>query len=63
MVFVTNDPAVTDVFPELESEKLNVGVVADVIVKDALASALGLYPLLKALALMLAVFVRSMAPL
>jgi hypothetical protein len=63
MVLVVENPWVTDLSPELEREKSNSGVVAGVMVKDALASGLGLYPLLNAFALVLAVFVRVKAPL
>jgi hypothetical protein len=55
---VTEDPAVIDLSPELAREKLKGGLTLN----EALASALGLYPLLKALALMVALFVRVMTP-
>ena len=56
---VTDEPAVTDLSPELESEKSNGWLT----VNEALASELGLYPLLNALALIAALLVRFMAPL
>jgi hypothetical protein len=55
---VTDEPAVTDLFPESESEKSNVWLT----VNEALASLLALYPLLNALALTTALLVRVMAP-
>ena len=55
---VTEDPALTDLSPELAKEKLN-GWVR---VKEALASALGLDPLLNALAFIVALFVRVTVP-
>jgi hypothetical protein len=58
MVLAIADPATTDLSPELESAKLNIGVI----VKDALASALGLDPFLKALALTVALLVKVKAP-
>jgi hypothetical protein len=58
MVLVTEDPATTDLSPELESAKLNIGVI----VKDALASALGFDPFLKAFALTVALLVKVKAP-
>jgi hypothetical protein len=57
IALVTDEPAITDWLPELLSEKSNGWVT----VKDALASALGLYPLLNAFALTTALFVRVMA--
>jgi hypothetical protein len=54
----TDEPAVTDASPELESEKSNGWLT----VNEALASALGLYPLMNALALTTALLVRVMAP-
>ena len=58
MALVTEDPATTDLFPELASEKSNVWLT----VNEALASPLGLYPLLNALALTTALFLRVIAP-
>ena len=58
MALVTEDPATTDLLPELASEKSNVWLT----VSEALASALGLYPLLNALALTTALFLRVIAP-
>jgi len=55
---VIEDPPVTDLFPELESEKSK-GCVT---VNDALASELGAYPLLKALAFMTVLLVKRSAP-
>jgi hypothetical protein len=54
----TDEPAVTDLSPELESEKSK----RSLIVNEALASPLGLYPLLNALALTTALLVRVMVP-
>ena len=56
---VIEEPATTDMFPELATEKLKGWVTA----KEALASALALDPLLNALAFTVALFVRFMAPL
>ena len=56
--FVTDEPAATDIFPELAKEKLNGWVT----VKEALASALVLAPLLNALAFTVALLVRVMVP-
>ena len=56
---VTEEPATTDLSPELDSEKLNGKLV---MVSDALASALALYPLLNALAFTVALLVRVMVP-
>jgi hypothetical protein len=56
---VTEEPAVTELFPELDSEKAK----GCVIVKEALASLLELYPLLNAFAFTTALFVRVIAPL
>jgi hypothetical protein len=56
---VTEEPAVTDLSPELAREKLKGWVT----VNEALASALGLYPFLKALALTVALLAKVMAPL
>jgi hypothetical protein len=55
---VTEDPARTDLFPELESEKSNGWLT----VNSALASLLALYPLLNAMALTVALLVRVMVP-
>ena len=55
---VTDEPAVTDLSPELESEKPNDWLT----VNEALASLLALYPLLNALALTTALFLRVIAP-
>jgi hypothetical protein len=55
---VTEDPALTDLSPELAKEKLNGWVT----VKEALASALALAPLLNALAFIVALFVRVTVP-
>jgi hypothetical protein len=56
--FVTEEPAMTDLSPELASEKLN----GWVIVNEALVSALGLYPILNAFAFRLALLVRVTVP-
>jgi len=58
ITFVTDEPAVTDLSPELESEKSNIWLT----VNEALASPLGLYPLLNAFALTTAPLVRVIAP-
>ena len=58
ITLVTDEPAVTDLSPELESEKSN----AWLIVNEVLVSLLGLYPFLNAFALTTALFVRVMAP-
>ena len=55
---LTEEPAVTDRFPEFNREKLK----GWLIVNDALLSALGLYPLLNAFALMTALLVSVSAP-
>ena len=55
---VTEDPAVTDLSPELAREKLKGWVT----VKAALASALALEPLLNALAFIVALLVRVTVP-
>ena len=55
---VTEDPATTALSPELDIEKLKGWVT----VKEALASALGLDPLLNALAFIVALFVRVTGP-
>jgi hypothetical protein len=56
---VTEDPATTDLFPELEREKLKGWLT----VNGALASVLALDPLLNALAFIVALLVRVMVPL
>jgi hypothetical protein len=60
MELVTEDPALTDLLPEFETEKLKGWVT----VNEALASALALEPdpFLNALALTVALLVRVMAP-
>ena len=58
MELVTEDPATTDLSPELAREKLKGWVT----VNEALASALALDPLLNALAFTVALFVRVMVP-
>ena len=55
---VTEEPAVTDLLPELVREKLKGWLTAS----EALASALGLDPLLKALAFTLALLVKVIVP-
>lgn len=60
IVFETEEPGTTDtVVAEFANEKLK-GCVT---VNDALASGLGVYPLLKALDLTTALFVKLIAPL
>jgi hypothetical protein len=54
---VTEDAATTDLFPELANEKLKVWMI----VNEALASALALEPVLKALAFTVALLVRVIA--
>ena len=56
MELVTEDPALTDLSPEFETEKLKGWVT----VKEALASALALDPFLNVLAFTVALFVRVM---
>ena len=58
MELVTKEPAKTDLFPELDREKLKGWVT----VKEALASALGLDPFLNVLAFTVALLVRVMVP-
>jgi hypothetical protein len=58
IALVTEEPAVTDLLPEFVSEKSNGWLT----VNEALASPLGLYPLLNAFALTTALLVRAMAP-
>ena len=55
---VTDDPAVTDLFPVLLREKSN-GCAT---LNEALAIALGLYPFMNALALTVALLARVIAP-
>ncbi len=55
----TEEPAVTDILPEFDNDKLN-GCVT---VNEALAGLLALYPLLNAVALMRAPWVSVIAPL
>jgi len=59
MELVTEEPAKTDLSPELDREKLKGWVT----VNEALASALALDPLLNALAFTVALLVRVMFPL
>jgi hypothetical protein len=54
---VTEDAATTDLFPELANEKLK----GWMIVNEALASALAVEPVLKALAFTVALLVRVIA--
>ena len=56
--FVTEDPAKTDIFPALDTEKLKGWLT----VNEALASALALDPLLNALAFTVALLVKVIAP-
>jgi hypothetical protein len=56
---VTEEPAVTDLLPVLLREKSN-GCAT---VNEALATPLGLYPLMNALAFTVALFVSVIAPL
>jgi hypothetical protein len=55
---VMDEPAVTDLSPELEREKLNGWLT----VNEALASALGLCPVLKAFVVTKALFVSVKGP-
>ena len=55
---VTDEPATTDIFPALDTEKLKGWLTLN----EALASVLALDPLLNALAFTIALFVRVMAP-
>ena len=55
---VVEEPAVTELFPELLSAKSN----ALLRINDALAIVLGLYPLMKALAFTVALLARVIAP-
>ena len=58
IVLFTEEPATTDWFPEFDKEKSK-GCVT---VSDASASALGLYPFLKAFAFTVALLVRVTVP-
>ena len=58
MELVTEEPAKTDLSPELDREKLKGWVT----VKEALASALALDPFLNVLAFTVALLVRFMVP-
>ena len=58
IALVTEEPATTDMPPELDTEKLKGWVT----VKEALASALALDPLLNALALTVALVVKAVEP-
>ena len=55
---VTEEPAKTDIFPELAREKLKGWVT----VNEALASALGLDPLLNAFAFTVSLVVKAVEP-
>ena len=55
---VTEEPAMTELFPELAREKLKGWVT----INEALASPLGLDPLLNALAFTVALLVKLIAP-
>ena len=55
---VTEDPAMTAIFPELDTEKLKGWLT----VKEALASTLALDPVLKAFAFKVALLVKVIAP-
>ena len=58
IVLVVDEPAMTDLSPELLNEKLKGWFK----VNEAPASLLGLYPLINALALTVAVLVKVKAP-
>jgi hypothetical protein len=58
MELVTEEPAKTDLSPELDTEKLNGWLTLN----EALASALALDPLLNALAFTVALLVKVIAP-
>ena len=58
MELVTEDPALTDLAPEFETEKLKGWVT----VNEALASALALDPVLNALAFTVVLLMRLIAP-
>jgi hypothetical protein len=62
MEFEAEEPELTEMLPELVTEKSNGGAVTEVIAKEPLASALGLYPLLKALAFTTALVVNLSIP-
>jgi hypothetical protein len=62
IALVTDEPAVTVLLPELVREKSN-DAWGWLTMKEALAWALGLYPLLKATALITALLVKVIAPL
>jgi len=55
---VTEDPATSEISPELDREKLKDWLI----VNEALASVLALYPLLNAFALTVALLARVMVP-
>jgi hypothetical protein len=55
---VTEDPAMTDIFPELDTEKLKGWLM----VNEALASTLALAPVLNAFAFTVALVVKIIAP-
>ena len=55
---VTEDPATSEISPELDREKLKDWLI----VNEALASVLALYPLLNAFALTVLLFVRVIVP-
>ena len=57
-LFDTEEPAATDTVPEFDSEKSK----GDMTVNDALASELGVYPLLKALAFRVVLLVKLSEP-
>jgi hypothetical protein len=57
--FVTEDPAITDIFPELDREKLKGWLK----VNEPLASALALDPVLNAFAFTVVLVVKVIAPL
>ena len=61
IVLAIDEPAVTDLLPELPSEKSKEDV-AIIIVNDALACALGLKPLLNPIALTTALLATGKAP-
>ena len=57
-LFDTEEPAATDTVPELDNAKSK----GDMTVNDAFASELGVYPLLKALALRVVLLVKLSEP-
>ena len=57
-LFETREPAATDTAPELDNAKSK----GDMTVNDAFASELGVYPLLKALALRVVLLVKLSEP-